>query len=238
MPKFWPLHQVIVMEGTTVGGDIWSCSLRTIWGQAPGSQLSFEDQEELLKSFADPPFLGIANIMTAWWDNNTASGTAFLSIFSLSSIKFNSIGHDGKYVFPNTSEVVLNPAHAGKYTASGGNPRESLVITLRPGYDRGRGAFGRIYPPRTSLIYSGGNANLSAGNVTSYMNEFLTAVRAINALEVSGEKLTVANISPGDTALGTSAVAAPVTRVEVDRYMDTQRRRTNRMPRLVESADV
>lgn len=237
MSKIWPFHQILAIDGTTVGGDIWSCSLKTIWGPAPGLQLAFNDQETLLKSDANPPFLGLANIVQSWFTNNTEGGSQFIKAHSLVGVKFNSIGHDGKYVYPNTSEKVFSPAVPGTLN-NGGDPRQSIVLTLRSDTDRGRGSFGRMFPPNQNPTYAAGASTIGAAQQTACIDLGLSLIRAINALTISGETLTVCNISPGDSVAGTSAVVLPVTRVQVDQIVDTQRRRTNRIPGNRATANV
>lgn len=226
MSKFWPEHQLLVADGTTVGGDIWSMSLRTIWGPTPGLRMSFEDQELALKSVADPPFLGLANIFHDYWTQTDEAAAEFPSVFSLVGVKFNSIGPDGKYVYPDTSEVIYSPSVAGPRNA-GADPRQSIVVTLRADYDRGRGSFGRFFPPSQVAAISVGATTIGENTQDACGAAALALVNAINALVVDGESITVANVSPGDTVAGTSAITAPVTRIQVDRVVDTQRRRTN-----------
>lgn len=232
----WPLHQLLVIHGTTVGGDVWSTSLKTIWGPAPGLQLSFADQETLLKTATAPSTTpGIADQIKSWW-NAPSDSSGFGSVFNLVGVKFNSIGHDGKYVYPDTSEVIFNPSAPGTYTGTGVNPRSSLVLTMRASYDRGRGAFGRMYPPMTGEVPQPGTAYVTTARANvalTRMADLLNIVQGALVVD-GGDSLTVCNISPGPD--GGQSIVAPITRLEVDRVIDTQRRRTNRIPRQVVSA--
>jgi hypothetical protein len=237
MAKFWPLHQLIVVEGTVLGGDVWSFSLRTMWGPTPGLQMSFADQETILKSFIDPPFYGVASIVNDYWTATDPALGMFPSAFTLDAVKFNSIGHDGKYFYPDTSEYLYSPVIPGPNSV-GADPRQSIVITLRGDYSRGRGSYGRFFPPSQAPGYSSGNTRFSSDLQTACATRALTMINALNSIAIDENQLTVVNVSPGDDVTGTEAVITPVTAIEVDRITDTQRRRTNSLPGLRESYAV
>lgn len=226
MAKFWPEHQLLQVDGATAGGDVWSFSLRTMWGPAPGLPMSFEDQETALKSTEDPPGIGLWSVVQDYWTQTAHTAAHFCNNFSLVGVKFNSIDSTGHYRYPDTSEFLYSPAIPGILNA-GGDPRQSIVVTLRADYDRGRGSFGRFFPPNQGPSISAGFSTISSSQQADCANAALDFIRAINAMTVSGDALTVVNVSPGDDVAGTSAVIEPVTRVQVDQVVDTQRRRTN-----------
>jgi hypothetical protein len=234
MAKVYPLHQQLVMSGTIAGGDVWSCSLHTIWGPLPGLQMSKADQDLYLDK--DGQLVETINgLVSSWW-NPAAANYKPASVFSLDSVKFNSIGHDGKYVFNDTTEWVLNPPQVGG-SAVGRSPRDTICVTLRAGYQRGLAAFGRYYPPMNQINPDAGSPYFAVALAEGYRDLQLALINGLNGLPArSGETLTVVNISPGVDL--SAAVVTPVTRVEVDRVIDTQRRRTNRVPRLTVTGAV
>jgi hypothetical protein len=177
----------------------------------------------------------INGVVSSWWDPTNAVLDP-VSAFTLDSVKFNSIGHDGKYVFANTTEWVLSPPKVGG-SAVGRSSRDTICVTLRASYNRGPGAFGRFYPPPNQIQPAAGDSYFSQANAEAYRDLQLGLVNGLNGLPaVSGNTLTVVNISPGPD--GGGFTVTPVTRVEVDRIIDTQRRRTNRVPRLTVSGAV
>lgn len=225
MAKFWPEHQLLAFGGSIVGGDIWTCTLKTVWNGIPGQAMSFAGQEDALHN------QGVSAAVVAYFGSNT-NGASFRQTVSLEWVKFNSIGVDGRYKFPNTSIVEFTPGTAG-LSPSGGDPRESLAVTLRTAISRGRGATGRFYPPPQSMTYAAGESMVSAALASAAGGAAKTLVAALNAVTVDSGALTVCNISPGDDVLARSVVTEPITTIEVDRVMDTQRRRSNKIPRTV-----
>jgi hypothetical protein len=226
--KTWPLYQRLVIEGTIAGGDVFSFGMNTIWGPVPGIQISQADQQAALLTAACGAATGISGyVQTTLWGTATASLKP-ASVFTLTGCKFNAIGHDGKYVFPNSNEKIYSPSTIGG-SAVGRSPRATMAVTLRANYQRGPASHGRCYPPIAQQVEAAGTAYVDSATTTSYATLYRDFIRAINGMALSGQALTVVNVSPGID--GGVITVSPVATVEVDRVIDTQRRRTNRVPR-------
>lgn len=238
MAPNYPLHQLLVIEGETADGDIWSTSLKTMFGPSPGIQMSLEQQNDALETVQFGAHVGLASVVADWW-SPTAGRALFASAHTLSSVKYNSIGHDGRYVFPDTSEHLVTPPIAGGNDTTPPDPRESVTVTLRAAYERGRGSYGRMYPPNQPRARADiGSSYMPTDAADDVLAQAVTLIQTINQGTMDGNAITVVNVSPGDTVSGRQSVITPVTRVQVDRVVDTQRRRTNRIPRLTVTSAI
>lgn len=149
---------------------------------------------------------------SAWM---TAAGNAVSSYHRLLGLKVAPIGTNGLYPPGEVSkELLLATAVSGLTTGSGVIPQQTCVVSLLTDLARGRGNRGRIYPPpqAAGVTVTGGiapsNQQTFADNAAALINSVQTALGA--------------PVCVGSELANT---LRPVTRVEVGRVIDTQRRR-------------
>jgi hypothetical protein len=230
MAKVWDPHLLIAWGGTlgTPPLDVWTNTLKAIPYEPDGvtrSVLTVDEQDELL-TLLEPIFSEFMNPAT---DTKLIGAAA-----KMTWIKANMIASTGKYMYPTTSVYDVDPGVAGG-AVSPQSWRQSLVVSLGTGYARGKAHAGRFYPP----VVVGETENVSSPYVPttvaqSLANQGMKLISSINAIVLTGLKtVAVVITSPGETAVGVEPVSHPVIFTEVDRVPDTQRRRTNRVPRQV-----
>jgi len=142
---------------------------------------------------------------------------------SLFSIKVAAIGTDGAYLTdPKTAET--DTPDAG--TAVGVLPQNTVVLSLRSGFTLGKGNFGRMYLPHTTLgtvATTPYAAEANAAAIASAGRTFINHVTGtINAA-------TTAVLFPAIMSQAAGTPSRGVTAVAVGRVTDTQRRRRNRL---------
>lgn len=232
----WPNH-VLLAWGGDLGNpamDVWTNTLKlVVVGGAQGGILSPDDQ------FA---FANEADALLKAWHSTsvgTAAGPYHLSA-KLQWIKCNSIGADGRYVNPVTTEIQVATPPSG--VATHPNWRQTAAITLRTAQTRGPAHVGRFYPAGSNYNFDGtGDAPyFSAAAAQSVADAAVTLIEGLNAIDINGDgsvMLQVSCVAQSTPAYPNGRVLA-VQGVEVDRVFDTQKRRTNRVPRLSESSAV
>lgn len=235
MAPNWPNHILIAFGGTlgNPGIDVWANTIRCTTDYSPDGLLTEDDQDQVAGGLITPIGAFVATTFTGTSRGLYSNGA------SLEWIKVNSIGHDGKYAHPNTTIVDVSPAVSGAGNNSDWRP--SVVLTWRTALQRGRAHVGRIYPagsicdpgsPGTPYMPSAVATAAAAAGVT-----LLQAIKALVDTNNQPYNLVPCVVSP-DPSGTTGGYANPITDVEVDRVMDTQRRRTNRVPRLSVSSNV
>lgn len=193
----------VVMSGTTYPGEFFSTGLSMI-GAAPGNTAA--QPNDLA------PFVAACS---AWF---RSTDTRISNIARLRTVKVNRIGIDGKYVDKTNTRLVDIAA-----PVAGGSPQTSvaaqltMAITLGSASLRGPASKGRMYPPLTAVTIEP-DGLVTGATCAAMANSALTLINALNAIPGAG--LRVGLVS--DRLEG---FQAPVTRVEVGRVVDTQRRR-------------
>lgn len=231
----WPKH-VLIAWGGRLGNpavDVWTNTLKVVTSGSPSEALSLDQQETVAA--------GVADLLAPF--HTTIFATSGFGLYGRSAyldwVKVNSIGTDGKYVWPSTT--VHDVAIPATGSGDGASWRDSLAITLRTDRTRGRAHAGRFYPAGTTPHgLTAGSPYISSADATSAMNAAVTLINGINGLDPAGDGsigITVANVSAG-WAEQPSGLVIAVSGVEVDRVLDTQKRRTNRVPRSVVSASL
>jgi hypothetical protein len=231
MAKVWDPHLLIAWGGTlgTPPLDVWTNTLKAIPYEPDGvtrSVLTVDEQDELL-TLLEPIFSEFMNPAT---DTKLIGAAA-----KMTWIKANMIASTGKYMYPTTSVYDFDPAIPGD-AASASDWRISLVPTLLTGKARGKAHSGRFYPPAVVPSMEGaGSPYVTTAQAQALANQaYALAVAGIGGVTLtSGKTLVTVITSPGETAVGVEPVSNMVLAVEVDRVPDTQRRRTNRVPRSV-----
>lgn len=228
-------HLSVVAGGTlgTPAAEIWSCSVKMIYlgGTSDPQIIPFEDQELLVQLLTTP--------WVTWITSLPAKITAAAT---LTYVKANMIGEDGKYVYPNTSVNDFEGVPgAGAGTADW---RQSVVITMRGPSSRGKASTGRFYPPTVAVEPENTSTPyFSATIATAMVGTAKTFLDDLNSIDISGTGLTenpfvalVGNADPSKP--GSARVWNRVNVVEVDRVVDTQRRRTNSVARNVAALNL
>lgn len=234
MAGTWPIHILLAWGGTlgNPGVDIWANTLKFRAVGPPAGDLTIEQQE----IFANAMIGALTPLHQTVMANS--SGGLWNASARFQWIKLNTIGHDGKYFHDTTTVVDLGTEVPGK--GSGANWRTSQVITFTTAKARGRAHSGRIYPVGTVTggSVTAGSPYVSAADADAARDAMILCFQTIMAFDVvSGVSLVPVNVSP-DPLGQSGGFMEDITGVEVDRVLDTQRRRTNRVPRLVESGVV
>lgn len=163
----------------------------------------------------------------------TISGDA-----KLTYLKLNAIAVDGKQ--RDQFDTVISEQEALSGNANKGVPwYQTQAITLRAASSRGRAHAGRIFPPLTTAVPSGGGPYITTNEAAGMAQAFATCLIGMtDALNTTLEAAGYPNpsyapgiISPGDTEKGTTERRSVYTRVVVDRVPDVQHRRTNQVLR-------
>lgn len=163
------------------------------------------------------PALVPQDIIDACVEFHTRAGSGISNRATLTTIKFNEIGTDGRYV--SSSDTVMHEFETGHPGAVVGiMPAQiALAVTLRTAKKRGRAHAGRFYIP-----WGGGTINTDgtlapstqtsvAASVTTFLNDLNTAADGIGRLAVASD-------------IGTGALEY-ITHCEVGGVLDTIRSR-------------
>lgn len=160
------------------------------------------------------------------------------------------IGSDVKYEWVKANWVLASglqrdtntnraDAVGGPYSGHSGLVPwyQTYAITLQTGFKRGRAHTGRIFPPIVAYAPELGTGLVSAAaanDMTTAAKNMFNGIQAgVRAEWVAGVTGHLAVLSPGNSAIGTGAVAAQIQAVVVDRIPDVQHRRTNRLVRTL-----
>lgn len=229
MSKTWTPHLLIAWGGS-IGNpalDSWTNTLKAFTADASGVSVPFTEAEQ-------DEWLGLAQpIVSAWVGQASPIGTHGGAVY-LEWIKANMIAATGKYMYANTS-IYDYPAPVQGKGATPCDWRQSLVVTLRTDVSRGRAHAGRFYPPVTPLQPETVNTPyISEANASAFVLAAANMIGSLDGLTLaSGKSALVSVFSPGETAVGLEPVYNGVVKFECDRVLDTQRRRTNRVPRQI-----
>lgn len=229
MSKTWTPHLLIAWGGTlgTPPLDSWTNTLKALTTDTNGVQVPFTEAEQ-------DEWLDLAAPVIQAWVQQTDPIMTHSKSANLEFLKANMIDATGKYMYANTS-VHDYPAGTAGLGVGIADWRQSLVVTLRTDKSRGRAHAGRFYPPVTPLEPE---TNLvpyvAAASATAFVQAAANMIGSLNGLTLaSGKAAGVCVFSPGESDVGLEPAFNGVTGFECDRVLDTQRRRTNRVPRLI-----
>lgn len=193
----------------------------------PGSPFVTRANMEALATGVQGHFRGLADQMS----NMARSVTCKVSYVGDNGRV--AVDADGAYV---QGEVAS--AHQGAGTAPIA-PQLSIVYSLRTVADGPTGR-GRFYLPCPALSGTqiGGDGRISAGTQTAHVTAGKTFLDAMNTTLVAQDFGRVVVASGGSALKGISPALRPVTRVEVGRAIDTQRRRRGDLVEEYAGADL
>lgn len=206
-------HRLVILG--EVYNDIFNTTL-TIAPDAPGVEV-LEPTTELVTA--------VANAVSAWWVNATATGARPAAAYRLTGIKLNRIGVDGRYVDPVTHEHTYPAPLAGPFNFF--PPAQiATVLSLRTAVERGHASKGRMYLPLCEgfQLVDSTTGQVTTANATRIATAGAALVDAINDV-YNG---TFPTFSAQEVAVASNIGAGTfrrVTRVSVGRVPDTMRSR-------------
>lgn len=216
----YPVHWRVTFGGPFWTTDEWSCSLRigkadlNVFQQPTGPGYDNLDGPAALTDVA----ADVAKF-------HAASTSLFSNQAKLGFVKFNRIGSDGRYVDQSRTREKRYSPTVSPSTTSAGIPQVAIAVTLRSDRDRGPLSRGRFFIPTGATPTDAGSPLLSTLGATNLATSVATLIRDLNnwaGLDTNGAGVIL--VSPGGRGLPDGG-SAPVTRVEVGRVFDTQRRR-------------
>lgn len=159
----------------------------------------------------------VAADVQPWFANGHGfGGFGFTTAVSLTTIKLNRIGPDGRYVDNEAMEKDM-----GLQTGQSSQlhlPQASLVVTLGTALDRGRGSKGRVYTPPNQHMGIVSDGRIPAASATAAATAFKILVDSINSTYTLIGRVGVAsNAGAGRFE--------HCTRLSVGRVVDTMRSR-------------
>lgn len=206
-----PFHRLVMIGD--LYNDRWNTTLALVPTGGGGSLPAVSD--ELLDA--------VAAVCGDWFNNSLTSetGIGISQQCTLTSIKLNRIGTDGKYVDAETKEHVYSTPVAGAVNINPA-PQLTIALTLRGSNERARAGRGRMYfPPSISCAAAQNDGRITAGDALSYAKGGMFLLGAIDDAYLTEGVGAVAGIS---SRQGTGAFQA-VNHVSVGRVIDTMRSR-------------
>jgi hypothetical protein len=152
------------------------------------------------------------------------TGTWIHSTAKLTGIKLNEINTEGKYANPVTVQHDFATPVAGGGSTNLFPPQIAAAVTLRTDRRRGPGSTGRFYIPNPAFALQA-DGRMNTSNAEALANAAGTMANALQTA-LGGAPLIVA--SQGGS--GVPPAHVPVTRIDVGRVFDTQRRRRRDLP--------
>ena len=169
-----------------------------------------------LPAVSDTLLAAVGTFVGTWFPRalggTNNNGIGIISSASLTSVKLNRIGSDGKYVNADAKEHVYGTPIAGGY-ATVVQPQLTVAATLRGLNERARGGRGRMYPPPSqacgqiqtdgritaavALQHAKGITALIAGLNDVYLTAGVSAVAGIASHQGAGAFQSVAQVSVG-----------------------------------------
>ena len=111
-------------------------------------------------------------------------------------------------------------------TATGIPPQNTVVLSLRSGFTVGKGNYGRMYLPHTTLGTQTDSPFAASANTAAIA---LTAKDFVNNITTQINAATTATLFPAIMSQAAGTPTKGVTEVAVGNVNDTQRRRRNRL---------
>lgn len=171
---------------------------------------------------------GVATVVGDWFAAGLVSpwvGVGITSRATLTSIKLNRIGTDGRYVDAETKEHVYAAPIAGGWGGSNPAPQLTIALSLRGVNERSRAGRGRMFlPPSLALGSLGADGRITATDAENTAKGGLFLLSAINDVYLTEGVNAVAGIASKQAAGAFQGVA----QVSVGRVPDTMRSRRNK----------
>jgi len=141
----------------------------------------------------------------------------------LNSIKVAAISTAGEYL---TDPLVAETDTPSDGTAVGVLPQSTVVLSLRSGFTLGKGNYGRMYLPHTTL---GTVAETPFANATNTAAIAEAGAAFLNSVSATLNAALTATVFPAIMSQAAGTPSKGVTQVAVGNVTDTQRRRRNRL---------
>lgn len=142
---------------------------------------------------------------------------------NLVGVKIAALGTNGLYLVDPLIADTDTPVSG---TATGLAPQTTVVLSLRSGFTVGKGNYGRMYLPHTTLGTQTNSPFASSTNTTAIA---LSAKDFVNNITTQINAATTATLFPAIMSQATGTPTRGVTSVAVGNVNDTQRRRRNRL---------
>jgi hypothetical protein len=215
MPYPAPFHRLVI------GGKLYTDDFNTTLSLIPTGGAS-------LPAVSDDLLDAVATVVGSWFDDSiggTPPGIGIITSCTLTYIKLNRIGTDGRYVDAETKEHVYDTPIAGSRNAFIA-PQLTVALTLRGTNERARAGRGRMFMPPSSVITSiGSDGRMDAATVLDHAKGGLQLLSAIDDAYLAEGVSAVAGIA---SASGSGAFQG-VAQVSAGRVVDTMRSRRNKL---------
>jgi hypothetical protein len=213
----------------SLSGDIntvqtWSTGLWFSYNSPGGDPDSSQHVVDEMAGSSD-----LAGYLANWWTSIEAYAS---TVVRFTKATYYAYGADP--AVPSMNEYTL-PTPLSGTTSLTVPPEVALVASLRtarPGASgRGRSYFPLLAPDLQ------GDGKVRAACCTAVAASYSALLSAINAHDFGGSGSTITNLT-ASVVSRTLIATFPITRVDVDSRMDSQRRRQDKLPGLVYSAAV
>lgn len=154
-----PFHKLVMIGN--VYTDVWNMTLSMVpTGGTPVPAVT----DDLVEAVG----LVVGDWFNNLFGNPNNNGVGFLNVVSLTSVKLNRIGPDGKYMDAEAKEHVFLTPVVGPVVAA--IPAQlSLAATFRGVNERARAGRGRIYlPPTTAIAGVGSDGRIPAPDALAF----------------------------------------------------------------------
>jgi hypothetical protein len=181
-----------------------------------------------LPAVSDELLEGVATAVETWFNAGLVSpwtGIGITSRATLTGIKLNRIGTDGRYVDAETKEHTYPSPVPGGWSGTNVAPQLTLALTLRGSNERARAGRGRMYlPPSVSISALGADGRLTVTDALNVAKGGLFLLGAVNDVYLTEGVNAVAGIASKQASGAFQGVA----QVSVGRVVDTIRSRRNK----------
>lgn len=181
-----------------------------------------------LPEVSDDLLDGVATVVSDWFQGAFISPWNAIGITSratLTGIKLNRIGTDGRYADDTTKEHSFSPAVSGGASGLNIAPQLTVALTLRGAAERSPAGRGRMYlPPSVAISSLGSDGRLTSADALNTAKGGLFLLGAINDVYITESVGAVAGIA---SKQGAGAFQS-VHHVSVGRVVDTIRSRRNK----------
>lgn len=222
MPYPGQFHRLVIIGNMQNAQDTWNTTL-SIVPSALG---------ELGMPTVSPATLAsVAGVVGTWYSAAFSTGCAFANSLSLTGIKLNRIGTDGRYADNETMEHVYGTPLIGSYSGTI-QPQVTMVATLETALERGRASKGRMYlPPNMAAGLPAADGRTTSAYALGTANGVKSLINALNGVYTLIGRVGVAS----DAGAGRFE---HVTGVRVGRVIDTMRSRRSSFSEDYEHVDL
>lgn len=215
MPYPAPFHRLVLIGN--LYSDIWNTTLAMVPSGGAVGAVTDELLEDISVTVAD------------WFNNTTsatpANGVGFLQGVTLTSIKLNRIGTDGRYSDAEAKEWIYPSAIAGPMPANAA-PQLTVVSTLLGPNPRARAGRGRMYlPPSIAVTDVGADGRISSAVALDHAQGTLFFLGMMNDAYLAAGVPAVAGVASNTGAGAFQTVSV----VRAGRVVDTMRSRRNKL---------